>query len=668
MTKLSLFLAFASLTAGCGGSSGPPASTNAASSATAPTAEVLANERATVGGAFFGTMADVVTSYGGAVVNGAFYVVGGYRGEPHRYSVEGQSRDIMKLSLSAPATWTRVAQLPYGLQGLGVVGHRDELCRFGGNRVLNTQNEKTSMISVSDAACWDTKTGKWRTLPPLPTGRSSLDAVMVGSTVWLAGGWRLGDGQTGSEEGEWASDVLRLDLDAPSPRWTSIPVPVRTRAAALVAASGKLYLMGGLGADKETSRAVQILDVASGAWSRGPELPTDGFGMAAIASETGDRIFATTREGSVLELRSGAWSELGKLTFPRMFHRLAWARPSQMLVIGGITGMQRNGRTKVIETFDVEGKTKAPEIGRLEIPFPGHAKNREAFFVHGDFLYVVGGNNSLEQHDFEPSNFVDEGHRLHIPSLGWTAAAPYPHKRQSMQVAWIGDKLLALGGFGHNGNAAVSFNEGYWFDPKSEKWTAAPGLPAGRTQFGLASHRDKIYVFGGLNYDPQRKQSFDHVTNNLVAAAESQTFGDLGAPLPGPRRAFGGATVGDEYFIIGGMRENFKLVDDCTRYSFTTKKYSSMPCPPVGRLSAKVLALKDKIYIAGGESRPSDGGDLEPNRSIEVFDPKTSQWSTVVADVGFDTHHASALVYRDAILMASTQNKNGSMTLAFVRP
>jgi N-acetylneuraminic acid mutarotase len=637
--------------------------------ATAPPSAATAEERVVVGGTFLAAMPRGLTSFGSAVVGGAFYLLGGYAGEPHRYTAEGQSRDIWKLPLSAPATWTKVGALPYGLQGLAVVAYRDELCRFGGNRAISAENQKAAMRSIADAACFHTKTGVWRALPNLPNGRSSLDAVVIGSTVYLAGGWQLGNGQKGAGEqsGEWASDVLKMDLDAATPRWESVPAPMQTRAAAAVASRGKLYVMGGLGADMKTSRAVHVLDTSNGTWSRGPDLPSDGFGMAAIAEDGTEHVIATTRDGAVSELEGGAWTELGKLTFPRLFHRLAWLDPTHLVVIGGITGMQTHGRTKLLEVFAVEPKNA--EIARVEIPFPGHAKNRQAVFVHDDFLYVFGGNNSLEQHEFAPTNFVDEGYRLHLPSLNWKPVAPYPQKRQSMQVTWVGDKLLALGGFGHNGTAAVSFNEGYWFDPSAGTWSPAQGLPAGRTQFGLTSHQDRLYVFGGLSYDPARKQAaFDHVKVNLVTAkGTSQGFSDLGSPLPGPRRAFGGVTLGGEYFIVGGMRESFELVEDCLRYSFDTKRYRPMPCPPKPRLSGRLIALNDKIYAVGGNTRASSGS-LEADRSIEVFDPKTSRWSVLIDDVGFDTHHANVAVYRGQIVMASSQNKHGTMLLAFIRP
>jgi N-acetylneuraminic acid mutarotase len=620
-------------------------------------------------GPFVAAMPRGLTSFGGATLNGAFYLVGGYGGEPHNYTAEGQSRDVWKMQLSPSPTWTKVATLPQGLQGLAVAAYGDEVCRFGGNRVEPNPSGKPLMLSVADAACLNTKTFAWRPLPSLPKGRSSLDAATIGSTVYLAGGWQLGDGQKGGNEqsGEWARDILQLDLAATQPSWKSIAAPVQTRAAGVVAAGGKLYLMGGLTADKKTSRTVHVFDPKNSTWSQGPDLPSDGFGMATIDG-VGDKVIAATRDGVVYELQGTAWKTRTKLTFPRLFHRLAWRTPDQLLAIGGITGMQTHGRTLLVEQLGLGSSSSATEVARVSIAFPGQAKNRQAVFAHEDFLYMFGGNNSLEQHEFEPANFVDEGHRLHLPSLTWSKVAPFPQKRQSMQVAWVGDKLLALGGFGHNGKAAVSFNEGYWFSAESETWTSAQGLPAGRTQFGLASAQDQVFVFGGLNYDPDRKQdAFDHVTKNLVQKpSDGQAFADLGAPLPGPRRAFGGVALGDEYFIVGGMRENFKLVDDCLRYSFKTKQYQSMPCPPKTRLSARLLAIGDKVYAVAGNTRNAKGA-LEADRSIDVFDPKTSQWSVHVADVGFDTHHANVAAYNGQIVMASTQNKEGKLQLAFIR-
>ncbi|HYE87070.1 MAG TPA: kelch repeat-containing protein, partial [Vicinamibacterales bacterium] len=46
--------------------------------------------------------------------------------------------------------------------------------------------------------------------------------------------------------------------------------------------SGKLYLLGGYPANRQTARTVQVYDIASGTWQLGPQLPEpNNHGMAA---------------------------------------------------------------------------------------------------------------------------------------------------------------------------------------------------------------------------------------------------------------------------------------------------------------------------------------------------------------------------------------------------
>ena len=51
---------------------------------------------------------------------------------------------------------------------------------------------------------------------------------------------------------------------------------------ALAELNGKLYLMGGYPANRQTARTVQVHDIASGSWQLGPPLPQpNNHGMAA---------------------------------------------------------------------------------------------------------------------------------------------------------------------------------------------------------------------------------------------------------------------------------------------------------------------------------------------------------------------------------------------------
>ena len=599
-------------------------------------------------------------------------MLGGYHGKPHEYHAEGQSRDLWRLSLSA-GTWERVSQLDAGVQGAALVAHNQEVCRFGGTRIHNQKGEPTAMQSIAEAACFDTTTRTWRALPPLPAGRSSHEATLIGSTVYIAGGWRMGDEQGGGtpKTATWHKDLLALDLSAPT-TWSTHPADFERRALDVVASDGKVVVIGGLTPNRKVTSAVSVFDPATKSWSAGPDFPGHAFGVAA--TNMGGAAYASARDGAVFRFADNTWTRIGELTFPRFFHRLAPGPSGKLVAIGGITGMQSIGRTRHTELFTVS--PTEPRIQQWVMDNPGLAKNRQGILFAWDSLYFFGGNNSLGQHDFAPDNFESAGWRVHLPSMRAEKVAPYPHKRQTMQTLSTEKVGFAIGGFGHPEPAtkdtkAVSHTDVFVFDFDKEAWSPRKGLPRGRTQFGLAAHKDKLWIFGGLNYDPVNRKgmaAFEHVTSILTAPlAGDAAFEKAKVKMPGPRRAFGGAVLGDNYYITGGMKEGFQLVEGCLRFDFSDQKFHELPCPAKNRLSAELVPLNGRLYVVGGSVRGANK-KMKPERSIETYDPATNKWRTVIADVGFDTKHSRAFAYRDRILIVTTHMTDPHLRVVLIDP
>ncbi|MGE0786249.1 MAG: Kelch repeat-containing protein [Sandaracinaceae bacterium] len=603
-----------------------------------------------------------VTSFGSAVHDGYVYVLGGYHGEPHHYTREGQSRSLTRISVDGASGWERVSMMEAGLQGLALVSVGGDLCRIGGSRVFNAEGEETDMRSVDETACYSVAEGAWRTMPPLPEARSSHEAWVIGDTVYVAGGWRVGP--EGPAAAEWSDEVFALDHA--SGTWRRIEAPFRRRAVGVAAAGGQLVVLGGLTPESETSRRVDVFDPAHGTWSRGPDFPTDAFGVAAAT--VGDAVVASARDGVVYRWAVGqdAWTPVASLAFPRFFHRLM-TTDGGLIALGGIGGMNTDGRTRHVERVRLE--ERAPLV-RFSLPYPGAAKNRQGVFVHGDFVYLFGGNTSLEQHDFEPENFVAEGWRLHLPSMTWERVADYPARRQTMQTVSLEAQGIAVGGFGHDGTAAITHPQAFAFDFEHESWSERGGLPMGRTQFGLVENDGRLFVFGGLNYDPSREgeAAFDHVTTTLATApgALEGAFEPIDADLPAPRRAFAGARMGEHYYIVGGMRAGFDLVDDCVRYAFATQTYEPIACPSRTRLSGALVNMGERLLLVAGSV--VEDGSMSADRSIEAYDPASNTWSVLVDELPFDTRHVNVARYRDRLLLLSTHRTDGRAEVALVDP
>lgn len=276
-----------------------------------------------------------LTSFGAAVNGQTVLVFGGQMGGAHSYSREQQNGKLLALDLESPTEWKVLGETT-GAQGLAVVAHGGQVYRIGGFEARNAEGEEQNLHSVSDFAVFEPEQGNWKKLAELPEPRSSLDACLIGDSIYVAGGWNM----RGSEETVWSSSAVRFDLKQPENGWASLPEPpFRRRAVALAGFGDRLFVIGGMEEDGSTSRKVDLFDPATQSWSEGPELPDDGrmggFGCAALATE--NQLLVTTYGGSLLALAADgkSWEKVHQLESPRFFHRMVSGPEGGILMIGG---------------------------------------------------------------------------------------------------------------------------------------------------------------------------------------------------------------------------------------------------------------------------------------------------------------------------------------------
>src|SRR5690606_10074640 len=113
-----------------------------------------------------------------AAHDGWLYVLGGYHGEPHAYSRDGQSGELARMRLDGDHTWEALPGVE-PLQSVALVAHDDSIVRVGGMRASNRAGEPEALRSVAESARYRPDTGTWEPLPDLPEGRSSHDAVVL---------------------------------------------------------------------------------------------------------------------------------------------------------------------------------------------------------------------------------------------------------------------------------------------------------------------------------------------------------------------------------------------------------------------------------------------------------------------------------------------------------
>jgi hypothetical protein len=595
-----------------------------------------------------------VTSFGAAAWGEHLYVLGGYRGESHHYTAEGQSASLGRLHVASGA-WEELAGLERGLQSAALVAHEGTLIRVGGLYAQHSPDDADEaadrLRSTNEVARYDIASGRWTNLPPLPTPRSSHMAAVLDHVLYVAGGWDLDHDPATAR---WATTVEALDLRNTDMGWRSIEAPFQLRGVGVAAASGQLVVVGGMDPIGVPQRVTHLFNPRDAGWTRGPELPASPFGAAAAA--VGNDVVVTGMDGVVHVLTPGeaAWRSAGSVLFPRFFHQNV-AVNGQVFAIGGTAGMDVNDRIPHVERV-----WPAPEPVLLTVDYTGPTKNRQGMVVLDDWLYLFGGNTSHGQHDFAPENFSHDARRLHLPTLRWEPLQPYPENRQTMAVIATDDThFVSVGGFGipDAGGEAVAHNESFVYDVTAGTWSPAPALGLGRTQFALTrAPSGELLVMGGLNYDPSREgmAAFQHLTTVEQRALDGAAFTDAGFALPRVRRAFGGEALGERFFLVGGMRDNFQLVSECEVFSFTTRDFAPMACPSETRLSPQLVALGGRLVLVGGSV--VSGQDATSTRAIEVYDTETNTWAASELTLPFESTHVRAFAYRDRVLVVTTHD------------
>lgn len=277
----------------------------------------------------------MVTSFGGATLDGALYIYGGHTGSAHSYSLREQGDVLLRLTLDGKGEWESLAKGP-PLQGLALVAHGGKLYRLGGFTAKNAEGENHDLWSQDSVAAFDPQTGTWTDLPPLPEPRSSFDAAVLGDAIYVIGGWQL----RGEQESIWHPTAWKLDLSRQDREWTALPSPpFQRRALAVAAHDGKIYVVGGMQPEGGPTRRVDVFDPQTGVWTQGPDIIGDkglaGFGAAAFACD--GVLYVSTSEAKLQRLSADgkSWEIARDLPTGRFFHRLLPAGAGRIVIVGG---------------------------------------------------------------------------------------------------------------------------------------------------------------------------------------------------------------------------------------------------------------------------------------------------------------------------------------------
>ncbi|MBI1348475.1 hypothetical protein GC163_19550 [bacterium] len=289
-----------------------------------------------------------VTSFGAAIAGDYVYVSGGHLGAAHHYSTEGQSARFARLNLKTPTAWENLADVPKRT-GLAMVPYQGKVIRIGGFEARNKEGDKEELVSMADVASYDPATNTWTELTSLPQGRSSHDAVVIGDSLYVVGGWYMNR----EAETVWHDNALVADLKQQPIVWQPVPQPFHRRAVSAAEWHGQLVVLGGMQEKGGPTKITAFYNPQTKTWTDGPELQgnnMDGFGSSAFA--IGDTLYVSTMSGKLQRLSQDGkrFDSIAQLQHPRFFHRMLPTAQGQLLFVGGAS--MQTGKVAELELFN----------------------------------------------------------------------------------------------------------------------------------------------------------------------------------------------------------------------------------------------------------------------------------------------------------------------------
>lgn len=612
-----------------------------------------------------------LTSFGAAVLGDYLYVFSGHSGDAH-----GAGRDLLvdhfrRIKVNnVDAKWEELAKHEPA-QSTALVTDGKFLYRIGGLTFLNGSGEETNFKSTQHFARYDVKKNEWTELAPLPEPRSSLDAAVLGQSIYVAGGWNL-QGKS-SREAPWHDHILKYDLDNPDAGWQSIEGPgYNTRALSVAAHDGKLYLLGGI-QQRGITKQVSVYDPTTKNWSKGPELNPDSAaaGFATSSFATGGHLYYTGGSGVVYKLndKKTDWEVADRLLFPRMFLRLLPLSDNQLIALGG-TSMSA-GRVGVVESLRVDAEAEnALKQTRWTVPFDGRAKHSQTLVLDGFKLYAFGGNASRAPHDFSEDAFVDEAFVFDIARQSAKELPNLPLPMQSgcaLVTSQTSEhqSIIVAGGMGVVEGKFSSLKDIFRFDPESKSWNAnAAALPQPRSMFSAVNYEDAAWFFGGSSVGKKSDllKSVIHWWGD-----DSQPTPLPGVSVPIPRRSFGGAVLDDEYFMVGGLTKSSGIAKTVDVFHFNNRTWRKAASPNVPRVFPSLVAASGRLYLFGGFTNAD--GHFQPAKSLEMYNPVTNQWKTIAKELsGVDSSMTMLSMSNRLLFYGIDKEKDGLANFVLFDP
>jgi len=275
------------------------------------------------------------------------------------------------------------------------------------------------------------------------------------------------------------------------------------------------------------------------------------------------------------------------------------------------------------------------------------ARHEAAFVEANGKFYLLGGRRIQEVSIFEPETNT------------WTSGAKPPIELHHFQGFARNGKIYVVGVQSGKYPREDSLTETYAYDPGTDTWNKGFTMPTDRVRGSTTAsvYKDKLYIAGGIidgHWDGHVKwfDCYDFKTGTWDMLPDIPRFRDHACSV----------VCNDKLYLIGGrvtsgkIKKVFELtVPEVDVYDFKTSKWSTLDAPvPTQRAGCTAVCIQDKILFAGGESP----AQTQAHSEIECLDTQTGTWSQL-APLNQGRHGTQLIWHEHKLYIASGCGKRG---------
>jgi DNA-binding CsgD family transcriptional regulator/N-acetylneuraminic acid mutarotase len=269
-------------------------------------------------------------------------------------------------------------------------------------------------------------------------------------------------------------------------RWEFLkPLPSSRAGLGVVAFADKIYAIGGVRQNNQTTRLVEIYDPVDDSWSEGAVKPTAVANISGV--HLNGKIYVPggcTIEGHAIDTleiynpQTDAWTQGNSLPEARCGYGLAGLE-NTLILFGGWDG---ENFTDTIFIYTVSND----QWQMLDAPLPS-ANGYMGVTVLDGIIYVVGGYDGKQE--------FKEAYTFDLKTGRWSKIAPLNEARGGLGLISAAGNLYAVGG---GWEQAIKTSEKY--NPNTDSWETfeSPFLDQWRNA-GVTTVNNALYAIGGWN-------------------------------------------------------------------------------------------------------------------------------------------------------------------------